>query len=49
MTKNFCPDIDIENLLAKTVFGKRMKYARENLKLKLTGLDGTELIFKKID
>jgi heat shock protein HslJ len=49
ITKISCSHMQIENLLAKSVFGKRMKYSKENLKLKLTGFDGTELIFKKID
>ena len=49
ITKKSCQDMEIENKLAISVFGKRMKYSKENLKLKLTGYDGTELILKKID
>ena len=49
ITKKSCPDMKIENLLAISVFGRRMKYSKENLKLKLTSYDGTELILKKID
>jgi heat shock protein HslJ/uncharacterized membrane protein len=49
ITKKSCSDMELENLMAKSVFGKRMKYAKENLQLRLTGFDGTELIFKKID
>jgi len=41
--------MEIENLLISNLFDKRMKYLKENMKLRLTGYDGTELIFKKID
>ncbi len=49
LTKKLCSEMDIENLLIKTLFGKRMKYQREDLKLTLSGYDGSELILKKID
>jgi len=48
-TKKMCSDLEIENNLSKFVFGRRMNYSIENLKLKLTGFDGTKIIFKKID
>lgn len=44
-----CSDMKTENVLIKSISGKRMKYLKENQNLKLTGYDGTELIFKKID
>lgn len=49
ITRKSCPDMKAENTLVKSVSGKRMKYVREDLNLKLTGSDGSELIFKKID
>ena len=49
LTRKLCPDMEIENTLAETVFGRRMKYSREGLTLYLKGYDGTELVFKKVD
>jgi heat shock protein HslJ/uncharacterized membrane protein len=49
LTRKLCPDMEIENYLAETVFGRRMKYSREALTLYLKGYDGTELVFKKVD
>jgi len=49
MTRMMCPDMEIENLIAQSVAGKRMKYEIKGLKLMLMGYDGAELIFKKID
>jgi len=49
MTRMMCPDKEIEDLIAQSVAGKRMKYEIKDLKLMLMGYDGTELIFKKID
>ncbi len=49
MTKKICKNTEIENLLRKSVFGRRMKYQREDLKLSLSGYDGSKFIFKKID
>ncbi len=49
MTRMMCPDMELEDLIAKTVAGKSMKYEIKNFELNLTGYDGTNLIFKKID
>ena len=49
MTRMMCPDMELEDLVAKSVSGRRMKYEIKNLELILTGYDQTELIFKKID
>ncbi len=49
LTKMRCPDMEIEDALVNTVFGRRMKYSREGLTLYLKGYDGTELVFKKVD
>jgi heat shock protein HslJ len=49
MTRKLCADMEIENVLGKAVFGRRMKYSRVESLLYLTGYDGTELVFKKVD
>ncbi len=49
MTRMMCPEMKLENLIAQSVAGKRMKYEIKDLKLTLRGYDDTELIFKKID
>lgn len=49
MTKKLCPDMEIEKLLIKSVFGRRMKYSKEKMILRFAGYDNTEIIFKKID
>lgn len=49
MTKKLCDDMEIENILYKSVFGRRMKYSKESLNLILSGYDGIKLVFKKID
>ncbi len=49
MTRKTCGDMKVEQLLSKHVFGRQMKYYREDLLLHLSGYDGTELIFKKVD
>lgn len=46
---NTCNDMNVEHVLNETVFGKSMKYSREDTFLHLSGYDGTELIFKKMD
>ncbi len=49
MTRMMCPEMKLEDLIAKSVSGRRMKYEIKDLKLTLKGYDDTELIFKKID
>jgi len=49
MTRKSCPDMTYENMLSNHVFGKRLKYSRENLTLNLTGYDGKNFRFKKVD
>jgi heat shock protein HslJ/uncharacterized membrane protein len=49
MTEKMCAGIEIENILSKALFGRRMKYSKESLNLIFTGYDGSEFIFKKID
>lgn len=49
LTEKGCGDMSVENFLIKSVFGRRVKYTKENLTLKLSGYDGMEILFKKID
>jgi len=49
ITDKKCTGMEAENLLLKTLFGRRMKYAKENLNLIFIGHDGSEFIFKKVD
>ncbi len=49
ITKKLCKEAGVENLLIKSVFGRRVKYLRENLNVKILGYGGMELIFKKVD
>lgn len=49
LTEKGCEDMKVENFLTKSVFARRVKYTRENLTLKLSGYDGMEILFKKID
>ena len=49
MTRMMCPEMELEDLIAQSLAGKRIKYEVKNLKLSLRGYDDTELIFKKID
>ena len=49
ITEKMCDEMEAENLLLKSLFGRRMKYAKENLNLIFTGHDGSEFIFKKVD
>lgn len=49
MTRMMCPDMDLENLVAQSVAGRRMKYEINDLTLLLKGYDGAELKFKRID
>lgn len=39
----------IEQILREKVFGKRIKYTTKDMYLHLTGYDGTEFRFKKVD
>jgi len=49
MTRKSCPDMTYENMLTNHVFGKRLKYSREELTLYLKAYDGTQFQFKKVD
>lgn len=49
MTRMMCPDMELEDLIAKSVAGRRMKYKIRDMKLILTGYDDTKLEFKKVD
>jgi len=49
MTRMMCADMEIEDLVSKALPGKRMKYVIKDMRLTLTGYDGTELVFKKVD
>ena len=49
MTRMMCPDMELEDLIAKYVAGKRMRYKIEDMELSLTGYDETVLIFIKGD
>lgn len=49
MTRMMCADMEIENLIEKSVAGKRLKYEIKNMHLTLEGYDGTVLVFKKVD
>jgi heat shock protein HslJ/uncharacterized membrane protein len=49
MTRMMCSEMELEDLIAQSVAGKRMKYEVKDLILTLRGYDDTELIFKKID
>ena len=48
-TQNLNHTMPPTNLLSKALFGRRMKYIKENLNLIFTGHDGSEFIFKKVD
>ncbi|MDW7691136.1 META domain-containing protein [Flammeovirgaceae bacterium SG7u.111] len=48
-TQMMCPNMTIENLVNQKLFGKRMKYKVANLRLTLTGYDGSSFVFKKVD
>ena len=49
MTRMMCPDMEIEDLVAREVAGRSMKYSIDGLILILIGFDGTELVFQKVD
>jgi len=49
MTRMMCPDMELEDLIAQSVAGNRIKYEVKNLELTLTGYDGNVLTFRKID
>jgi len=49
MTRMMCPDMELEDLVSKSVAGRRMKYEIKDLKLTMTGYDGTVLVFQKVD
>jgi len=49
MTRMMCQDMELENLIEKSVAGKRLKYEIKDLKLTLSGYDNTILVFRKID
>jgi heat shock protein HslJ/uncharacterized membrane protein len=49
MTRMMCQDMELENLIEKSVAGRRMKYEIKDLKLTLSGYDNTILVFEKIE
>lgn len=49
MNRKSCPDMTYEDMLTNHVFGRRLKYSKENLTLNLTGYDGSNFKFKKVD
>ncbi|NJN28840.1 MAG: META domain-containing protein [Cyclobacteriaceae bacterium] len=49
ITKKLCQHMEIENIYSNSLFGRRLKYTRQHLLLKISGYDGQEFIFKKVD
>jgi heat shock protein HslJ len=49
MTRMMCADMEIENLIEKSVAGRRLKYEIKDVHLTLEGYDSTVLVFKKVD
>ena len=49
MTRMMCPDMELEDIIAKSVAGQPMKYKIRDMNLILTGYDDTKLEFIKVD
>jgi uncharacterized membrane protein/heat shock protein HslJ len=49
ITRMMCPDMELEEIITKSVAGKRMKYKLVDCALMLSGYDNTILEFKKVD